>query len=139
MSKEKKKIDPVNIVLDIVIVILIFVMIRAGQEVMFYKTVDDESGFTADAEFMSFRLSEGDYASLIQDKYMNEFNGKTEAVEYHALADYVEALYLYKVYDVKGYVKKAEKQKTIMNESRKKMGDLTVFADKMDKKFEVVE
>ena len=84
---------------------------------------------------MAFELQQGDYAALIQDKYMNEFNGNTKPAAYHALADYVKASFLYKIYDTKGYTDRAKEQKTAMEESRANMKDLEVFADKVDQMF----
>ena len=122
-------------VLDLIIVLLIFVMLFVGQSAAFYKSRADKRSFSQDGGMMSFELQQGDYAGLIQGKYINEFNGDTEMTGYNALAEYVEAASLYKVYDAKGYADRANEQKTIMDESRIKMKELTVFADKVDKMF----
>ena len=133
MSKDKKKKDPVNIVLNIIIFVLVFVMIGIGIQALFYKNLADERrNHTVPVEVMAYRLEKGDYASFIHDKYMNEINDSVKAPEYYALADYMEAALKYRVYDTKGYTGKADEQKTIMDESREKMGSLTVFADKFD-------
>ena len=133
MSKDKKKRDPVNIVLNIIIFVLVFVMIGIGIQALFYKNLADERrSHTVSTELMAFSLEEGNYASFIRDKYMNEINDAVKAPEYHALAGYMEAAFKYRIYDTKGYTGKADEQKTIMDESREKMGSLTVFADKFD-------
>ena len=134
-KKEKKPKDPVIIVLDVIIVLLIFVMIFVGAKTAFYKILANESSFSEDASMMAFELQQGDYAALIQDKYMNEFNGNTKPAAYHALADYVEASFLYKINDTKGYTDRANEQKAAMEESRANMKELEVFADKVDQMF----
>ncbi len=141
MSKgnEKKGKDPVIIFLDITIIILIFVMIYFGLTVFFYKSRADKRSFSQEPGMMSFELQQGDYNGLIQGKYINEFNGDTEADGYHRLADYVEAASLYRVYDTKGYTDKADRQRAVMEDARIRMGELTVFADKVDKMFGIPE
>ena len=110
-----------------------------GANALLYREIADRKTFAQDAESMSFDIQNGNYAGLIQGKYMNEFYGETEPTGYHALGDYVEAAFFYKVYDTKGYTEKANKQKAIMDESRVKMKELTVFADKADKMFMISE
>ncbi|MBR5359412.1 MAG: hypothetical protein IK123_00860 [Lachnospiraceae bacterium] len=137
-KKEKKKSDPVVTLLDIVIVVMIFAMIPVGYNFFFYLSrANTFSSFTQDASRMSFDLTRNDYASLIQGRYMNEFNGINDAVSYHALAEYTEAVSEYKVYVEKGYTDKADRQKKIMDNSRKKMGNLEIFADKVDVMFDI--
>ncbi len=136
--KEKKKKDPIVTLLDFIIVIMILAMIPVGINAWFYLDRLNYTGsFTQDASRMSFDLTRDDYASLIQGKYVNEFNGITESVSYHALADYTEAVSKYKVYEGKGYTDKADKQKEIMDRSRNNLGELTVFADKVDAMFDM--
>ncbi len=135
MKKEKKPKDPVIVVLDVIIVLLIFVMIYVGAKAAVFMTLAHEMSFSEDASMMAFELQQGDYAALIQDKYMNEFNGNTKPAAYHALADYVEASFLYKIYDTKGYTDRANEQKTVMEEARAGMKELEVFADKADQMF----
>ena len=138
MSKVKKKVDPVVIVLDIVIVAMVFVIIYFGSSLMFYIDFANRSGtLMQETDMMSFELSNNDYASLIQGKYINEFNGNTKSELYHALADYVEAVSYYKVYAAKEYEERAREQKAIMDASRDKMKDLNIFADRVDKMFGV--
>lgn len=132
MSKNREKKDPVILLLDLVIVALLFVMIYNGATALFYKDIADKRSFTQDAGMLSFDLERGDYAGFIQGKYINQINGDTEAVSYYALADYIEAAFMYKVCAAKGYTDRAAGQKTIMDESRAAMGELTVFADKVD-------
>ena len=134
-NKEKKKQDPGITLLDLVIVVLIFVMIYNGFTAWFYKSRTERRSFSQEASMLAFDIERGDYVSLIQGKYINKFNGETEASEYYALADYIEAVSVYKVYAAKGYTDRASKQRKIMDKSRKEMGDLTVFADKADKMF----
>lgn len=135
-KKEKKPRDPVIIALNVTIVILIFVMIFVGEKAVIYKLVADESSsFAQNASMMSFELQRGDYAGLIQDKYMNEFNGNTKPDAYHSLTDYVEASFLYKIYDTKGYTDRAAEQKAAMDEARANMNELEVFAGKVDEMF----
>ncbi len=132
----KKRKDPVVILLDIAIIVMVFVMLAAGIQLLFFMSMAKRSSsFTQDAQEMSFSLSRNDYASLIQAKYINEFNDNTKAGTYNALAEYVEALSLYKVYDKKGYEDRAQEQKMIMEKSRDEMGDLLMFADKADAMF----
>ena len=137
MNKEKKRKDPVSILLDIIIVALIFVTLYVGQSYVFYKIRMNEETFAEDAGKMAFELQRGDYAGLVQGKYMNEFTGNTETTGYHSLANYVEAAFAYKVYDAKNDAAKANEQKAIMDEARVKMEELTIFADKVDKMFMV--
>lgn len=136
--KEKKKKDPIVVLLDFIIVIMILAMIPIGFNAWFYlDRLNNTGSFTQDASRMSFDLTRDDYASLIQGKYVNEFNGITDSKSYHALADYTEAVSKYKIYAGKGYDDKADKQKNIMDKSRKDMGELTVFADKVDAMFDI--
>ncbi len=137
MSKEKKKRDPVILLLDLIIFLMIFVMLAVGFNALFFKNRADERSFSQDANMMSFNLQRDDYASLIQGKYINEFNGYTETARYHALADYIEAASLYKVYAAKKDDVRAEEQKAVMAAARAEMGELTVFADKADEMFGV--
>ena len=124
------------IALDVTIVILMIAMIFVGEKAVIYKlVVDSNASFAQDASMMSFELQRGDYAGLIQDKYMNEFNGNTKPGAYNSLADYVEASFLYKIYDTKGYTDRANKQKNACDEARANMSKLGVFADKIDKMF----
>ena len=136
MSKEKKKIDPQIILLDLIIVMMVFVMLGVGYGLYFEISFDKEySSGIRDASKMSYELSENNYSSFIRDNYINEYNGYNEAVSYKALADYVEALSLYKVYSAKGYDMRADEQAKIMDRARSEMGELTIFADKADEKF----
>lgn len=134
-KKEKKEKDPAIKLLDIVIIVLIFVTLYVGQSAAFYKSRADKKSFSQDAGMMSFELQEGDYAAFIQGKYINEFNGNMEPAGYHSLADYIEAASMYKIYNVRGYTDKADKQRAVMDKARAEMGELTVFADKADKMF----
>ncbi len=120
-------------VLDLIIVLLILVMICVGQSAGFYKSLADKRSFSQEPDMMSFELKNNDYVGLIRGKYINEFNGDMEAAAYHSLADYTEAAFLYRIYDSKGYTEKADLQKTVMNDDRVNMKELTVFADKVDK------
>ena len=136
MSKEKKKTDPQIVLLDLIIVIMVFVMLGVGLNLYFQISFDKEySSGIRQAGTMSFELSENNYSSFIRDNYINEYNGYNEAKSYKALADYVEALSLYKVYSAKGYDVRAEEQAKIMDRARDEMGGLTVFADKEDERF----
>ncbi|MCR5358000.1 MAG: hypothetical protein K6E63_11430 [Lachnospiraceae bacterium] len=136
VKNKKKKPDPVVMLLDFVIVVMIFVLIAVGFRLYFYVHLTTRSmKFSQDASRMSFDLSRDDYAALIEGKYMNTFNGNNDAKSYHVLADYVEALSQYKIFSKKGYDEKALEQKTKMDRSRKEMGDLSVFADKADVMF----
>lgn len=138
MNKEKTKLDPVAILLDLVIMAMILVVIGVFQTFSFYKNIArDTSSFMQDAELMSFELDNRDYADLIQGKYINEINGNKKTKRYNALADYVEAASMYKIYDTKGKTAEADKQLEIMKLSRKKMGELTIFADRADLMFNI--
>lgn len=139
MNKEKKKKDQAITGLDIVIVILILVIMKTGFTAAFYKSRADRLSFTQDSSHLSFDLQSNDYASLIQGKYINEFNGDKDTGGYHALADYIEAASMYKVYNAKGYTDRAEQEKSVMEKSRAAMNELTVFADKADKMFGIEE
>ncbi len=135
MRREKKKKDPVILLLDLLIIVLLFVMLFSGARAYFYRSLTDEHSFGQDAGMMSFELQRGDYAALIRGRYVNEFNGETEASRYHALADYVEAASMLKVYAAKHDDDRAQQQRAIMTEAREEMGDLTVFADRVDEMF----
>ncbi len=134
-DREKKKKDPAILALDLMIVVLIFAIIYNGATAFFYKSRADKRSFSQDAGMLSFELERGDYAGFIQGKYINQINGDTEAASYYALADYIEAASMYKVYSAKGYEDRAAEQKAIMDESRENMGELTVFADEVDSMF----
>ena len=137
MNDKKKKFDPVVLLLDIFIIVMVIGMIPVGYNFFFYKSrAKNFMNYTQDASKLSFDLGQNDYASLIRARYMNSFNG-IENTSYDALADYVEALSHYKVYNEKGYTDRAGEQMEIMQQSRGEMGELTVFADKVDKMFDM--
>lgn len=136
MSKEKKKFDLIAFILDIVIIVMLFVMFYTVSEFWTYRNYAKESAtFSQDATRMAYDVEKNDYASLIQGKYVNEITGDNSAKTYNALANYVEALSMYKVYEKKGYTDKAQVQKRIMSTSRKEMKELKIVADKVDKMF----
>lgn len=138
MSKGKSKTDLVVILLDIVIILLVFYIIGVGQMLKFNLELTKQHGsFVQEAEMLSFELDNNDYVSMIRGKYINEYNGEKESKSYHALADYVEAASKYKIYDNKGYTDRAKVQKDIMDKARTKMGELKLFADRVDKMFGV--
>ena len=130
---DKKRKDPVIIVLDIIIVGLIFVMIYVGMNALFYMERADKRSFEQDSSGMAFYLQEENYASLIQSRHINEINGNTKPEAYHLLADYVQAAFMYRIYDAKEYTDRAALMQSVMDESRDGMGELEVFADKVDK------
>ena len=133
MSKEKKKTDPVVVLLDLVIVVLFYVMIMVGMFLYQNISFEKETGsFAQDATRMSYDLQKNDFSSLIQGAYINKINNHNDTEMYHKLAEYTEAAFMYKVYDEKGQVAEADRQKEIMDSSRKTMGNMTVFADKVD-------
>lgn len=133
MSKTKKKTDPVVVLLDLVIIALIFVMLIVGIEFYFNFSYEKRGGtFMQEANEMAFDLERNNYASLIQGAYMNKINGKTDTAQYHDLAEYTEAAFLYKVYAGKGNAAEAGEQKEIMDRARQDMGSLTIFADRVD-------
>ncbi|MCQ2540062.1 MAG: hypothetical protein MJ114_06385 [Acetatifactor sp.] len=133
MSKTKKKTDPVVVLLDLVIIALIFVMLIVGIEFYFNFSYEKRGGtFMQEAKEMAFDLERNNYASLIQGAYMNKINGKTDTAQYHELAEYTEAAFLYKVYEGKGKAAETAAQKEIMDRARQNMGSLTIFADRVD-------
>ena len=135
-KKNKKKADIVVNLLDIVIIIMVFVILYVGFSLKISIDFAKESStFMQDADRMSFELSNNNYALLVQGKYVNEINGNTESEAYHMLANYVEAVSKYKVYEKKGYDERADKQKAIMDDARKKLDKMTIFADRIDKMF----
>ncbi|MBR4529638.1 MAG: hypothetical protein IKO80_05075 [Lachnospiraceae bacterium] len=132
MKREKKEKDPVILLLDGIILLLFFVLLVTAGTAAFYRKMADKRSFTQDPGMISFELQKGDYAGLIEGKYFNEFNNETESVSYHALADYVEAAFLYRIYDTKGDAERADAQRLLMEESRAAMGELSIFADRAD-------
>ena len=135
MSKEKKKKDPVVLLLDIIIIAMIFGMITLGVNLSHYigRLGPSTGNLMKDANIMAYVLEKNDYASLIQGAYVNEINNYHETAQYHELAKYTEAAFFFKVYDAKGKKTEADEQKDIMDSSRENMGSLTVFADKVDR------
>ncbi|MCR5476367.1 MAG: hypothetical protein K6E92_01935 [Lachnospiraceae bacterium] len=138
-KREKGKKDPVIRLLDGIIVVLIFVTLWQVPSAWFYKNRADRNLFSQDAEIMSFELQKGDYAGLIQGSYFNDFGGDQEPDGYRHLADYAEAAFLYRVYHTMGDSRRADLQKAVMEEARAGMGELTVFADKVDRMIPVTE
>ena len=138
-TKEKRKKDPVILLLDGIIIALIFVTLGVGQSALFDKNRADRRPFSQDAELMSFELQSGDYAGLIQGSYFNTFGGESEPDSYRHLAEYAEAAFLYRVYHTKGDAGRAEEKRDVMEEARAGMGELTVFADKLDRMIPVTE
>ena len=136
MSNEKKKFDPVVLLLDVVIVVMVFVIIYFGASLKYYfDFAKDTESFMQNSEIMAFELANNNYESLVQGRYINEFNGNTESKTYHAIAYYVEAVSKYKVYVAKGYDERAKEQRAIMDAARDQMDEVTIFADKIDKMF----
>lgn len=139
MSKEKKKKrDWLLILLDFIIVVMVFVIVDAAF--MLYLSVDfakNSTSFGQNADLMSYELSTNNYAGMIQGRYINEFNGEKGTKSYCALAEYVEAASKYKVYVAKGKADKAGIEKATMISSREEMKELTIFADRIDRIFEV--
>ena len=134
MSKEKKKTDPVVIFLDLIIIALFFVMVTAGFSFYHYKSMERQLGtFTQNATEMSFDLEKNNYSSLVRGAYMNDFNKTGYSSKYRDLAKYTEAAFHYKIYTQKQNEAEANRQKEIMDSSRKGMGNLTMFADKIDR------
>ena len=137
MNKEKKKSDPVLLLLDLIIIIMVFVIIAAGFDMYIYIDRTNRSGtHIQDAGLMAFELDNDDFDSLIEGKYINQINGYNKAESYHALADYVEALFDHKIYAAKGYEVRAKEQEIKMKKALDEMGELTVFAKKADQMFE---
>ncbi len=133
MSKEKKKTDPIVVLLDLVIIAMIYVVLVKGF--LLFSDISHEKklgSFTQDSITMDFDLKKNNYAYLIQGMYMNKNNRYNKPAQYHALAEYTEAAFLYKVYDEKGYEAEAAGKKAIMDSTRKSMGSLTIFADRVD-------
>ncbi len=133
MRKEKKRKDPVVILLDVIILAMTYVIILLGIKLYENKNFEKQAGnFMQDANEMSFELEKNDYATLIQGMYVNQINNYTEPAQYHELAKYTEAAVLYKVYEEVGKDVKAREQKTIMDDAILAMGSLRVFANKVD-------
>ena len=133
MSKEKQKLDPVVILLDLIIIAMIYVMLVVGFNLYQNISYEKRSGtFMQDALLMSHDLQLNNYSYLVQGAYMNKINNYDDAVQYHELANYTEAAFLYKVFSEKGKQAEADRQKDSMDNARKAMGSLTVFADKVD-------
>lgn len=133
MSKGKQKFDPVVILLDLIIIAMIYVMLVVGFNLYQNISYEKRSGtFMQDALLMSHDLQLNNYSYLVQGAYMNKINNYDDAVQYHELANYTEAAFLYKVFSEKGKQAEADRQKDSMDNARKAMGSLTVFADKVD-------
>lgn len=138
MSKTKKKKDWVVSLLDSIIVLLLFLMIYVGTNLLFEMKVEKDLLYLQqDAAMLSYELSNEDYARIIQGRYLNEINGEKGNAMFHALADYVEASSKYKIYAEKGYTDRAQEQKEIMDQAYKSMGDLVIYTKKIDAMFAV--
>lgn len=138
MKRNKEKRDLIINILDAIIILMVFVIIGFGYNLSFYlKAAKTFATFEQDAKELSYQLEKNDYAYLIQGKYINEINGNEKNKSYHELAEYVEAVSKYKVYSAKGYADRADMELAIMDESRKAMGDLTIFADRIDRMFKI--
>lgn len=136
LKRKKAKTDFLVVLLDLIIAIMVFViLISAFNLYLCWDFANNSAGLSQDADMLSYELQNNDYASLIQGKYINDFNNKKEAKSYHALADYVEAASKYKVYLDKGYTNRADDERKIMDDARSRMDKLTIFADKVDKLF----
>ena len=135
---KKKKTDWLVVLMDIMIIVLVFVILWAAFSFYFYwDFAKQSSSFIQNSDMMSYELQNNDYAAIIQGRYINEFNGKKENKSYNALAEYVEAASMYKVYVAKGYAEKASKERNVMDRSRIEMDKLTIFANRVDKMFDV--
>ena len=133
--KDRKKTDPVNILLDLIIIIMIIAMIPVGFIYYTSKSYAEKPPFSKDAQMMGFLLGNRDYAALIQGRYINTYNGDTSTEGYNALADYIEADFKLKIYDAKNLKQDAQKQEEIKQNALDQMGQLSVFTGQVDEMF----
>lgn len=128
MNKTKK--SPVNVVLDIVIVLLCLALVGA---VAFAIDIYMESfGWSYDADSFYYRLSDGDYGAMVDMYYSNESNNVKPDEElgmYYAVAEYFEAASWYKAYGEAGDSRWGEVYRQAMDEAQAQMGSLNMLAE----------
>lgn len=128
MNKTKK--SPVNVVLDIVIVLLCLALVGA---VAFAIDMYMESfAWSYDADSFYYRLSDRDYGAMVDMYYSNESNNvkpDEELEMYYAVAKYFEAASWYKAYSEAGDSQWMTVYREAMDEAKAQMGSLNMLAE----------
>lgn len=132
-NKKKKEWHFITIVLNIGIVFMIFLVILAVC--MNIGTYQEEmhAGWNS-ARFLD-NIKNEDFNYCVEGYYKNQMNGykaNRELEECYGVAQYFEASYWYRVYDVTGQTKKAEEAVKKRKTARAAMGSLSVVADHID-------
>ncbi len=132
---ENKRKSPVNLVLDIVIVLLCFALVGAAAFAI--SSFHDSFGWAYDADSFYYRLSDGDYGAAVEMYYLNQANNvkaDDELRQYYAVAEYFEAASFYKAFSYAGDELRAEKYLAHMDEAESRMGALSFEADKINER-----
>jgi len=130
---ENKRKSPVNLVLDIVIVLLCLALVAAAAFAV--SSFRDSFGWAYDADSFYYRLSDGDYGSAVEMYYLNEANkvkADDELRQYYAVAEYFEAASFYKAFRDAGDEGSAERYLARMEDAERRMGVLSFEAGKID-------
>lgn len=132
---ENKRKSPVNLVLDIVIVLLCLALV--GAVAFAVSSFHDSLGWAYDADSFYYRLSDGDYGAAVEMYYLNQaYDAKADAElqQYYAVARYFEAASFCRAYsDARedGWVQHYMQR---MDEAERDMGPLSFEADKINEK-----
>ncbi len=132
---ENKRKSPVNLVLDIVIVLLCLALVGAAAFAV--SSFHDSLGWAYDADSFYYRLSDGDYGAAVEMYYLNQtYDAKAdeELKQYYAVAEYFEVASFYKAYSDAGDELWTERYLTRMDEAEMDMGPLSFEADKINEK-----
>ena len=132
--KKDKKVTILNLIIIILAVVL--VMALANTLVETYDAFNGYS-YAHDEDDFIWRLEYEDYADLVRYYYNNcGSNGKEEKnlQEYYNLAKYFEAAFHHKIYAESGDTVRAEKYKTVMNETKAELGEFAFVTEKIDRK-----
>ena len=113
--------------LDILLGVLTVALI--GAAVFAVGSFRDSLDLAYDADSFYYRLSDGDYGSMVEMYYTNEGLGTRadeELRQYYAIAEYYEAAVWYKAYEGE---EAAERYLAEMESARARMGELGFVAE----------
>ena len=129
---ENKRKNPLHLLLDILIGILCLALVGAAAFAL--SSYQDSFGWEYDADSFYYRLSDGDYASMVEMYYLNEaydVKPDEELCMYYGAAKYFEAASWYKAYLDAGEDERAAEYLARMTAAEEEMGALSMVAQDM--------
>ena len=114
------------LLLDVLIVLLCIALV--GSAVFAVSSLRDSLDLAYDADSFYYRLSDGDFAAMVEMYYSNESIGERadeELQQYYAIARFYEAACWYRAYEERD---EAERYRADMQRAEADMGDLSFVA-----------